>query len=62
MYVLKRASLSFQIGIRIFAAAFFTIFTFKTNSIAPGLQYFIGLRIILCYVNFQIYQKPLVGH
>ncbi len=30
----------------------FSISTFKTNSIASGLQYFIGLHIILCYGNF----------
>lgn len=29
-----------------------TIFVFKTNRIALALQYFIGLRGILCYVIF----------
>jgi hypothetical protein len=33
------------------------MFILKTNSIAFGLQYFIGLRSILCYVNFQVYMK-----
>jgi hypothetical protein len=33
----------------------FTIFVFKTNRIALDLQYFIGLRGILCYVIFQIW-------
>jgi hypothetical protein len=32
----------------------FTNFVFKTNRIAIALQYFIGLRDILCYVIFQI--------
>jgi len=35
----------------------FSISTFKTNSIASGLQYFIGLYIRLCYGSFKIYQK-----
>jgi len=29
-----------------------TIFVFKTNRIGLALQYFIGLRGILCYVIF----------
>jgi len=36
---------------------FFSVSAFKNNSIASGLQYFIGLHIILCYVNFSVYQK-----
>jgi hypothetical protein len=36
---------------------FFSVATFKNNSIASGLQYFIGLHIILCYGNFLVCQK-----
>ncbi|CAB1060243.1 hypothetical protein D1BOALGB6SA_5008 [Olavius sp. associated proteobacterium Delta 1] len=46
-----------HVGNMKFAATFFSIITFKNNSIASSLQYFIGLHIILCYVNFQIYLK-----